>query len=325
MFRSQSVLFGNALGVHAAVIGKMLFYLVVATWPLLIVGVLYLLNRQRLRVEMRDGVVNGGFIVLFAAAIVPFAFYLLIYFMKAGYLLNVIPSFILLSAVFIDELAIAAAKRRKQVVENRFELTRKFITRHAIALTGVVVVVNILWFTLPLPGKQFALFVDGVTAASFGNDLSDRVKSGSSFDRLLNRAFAYTSSQGVSNVDVINKRIRQVISSRRPGKVVIDTWWSRWSYIYFPEVLIYDVITAGEKLEVGWSIQHDRIPELSKLIKVDEGGEVILLMRPDHPDLEVLSAQATLTPLDAELGIYLIRPQGNEIRWRDRTFRFGER
>lgn len=323
IFKSQSMIFGNAASVHLAVIAKMLFYLAVAVWPIAIVAIIYLLNKHRRASEMRDGVVHGGFIVLLLVALPPFLFYLFIYFMKAGYLLNVVPSIVLISALMIEELSIAYAKKRKLAETDRFALTRPIITRRAITITGAISLVNILWFTLPLPGKQYELFADGFTAASFGNDLSERIQQGSSSDRLLNRAFAYTSAQGVSQVDAINERVRSAIASRTENKRVIDTWWSRWGYIYLPEVLVYDVITSRDSLQVGWAIQNDRVPEYAKQITIDD-GEVILLIRPDHPDKKLLEAQATLTPLDAQLGIYLLHPNQQEIRWKDRTLRFRE-
>ena len=323
IFRSQSVLFGNALGVHAAVIGKMLFYLVVSIWPLIILGVIYLLNRQRRLVEISDGVPIGGYLVLALTAIVPFAFYLLIYFMKAGYLLNVIPSIVLLGAVVIDELAIAHAKRRK--AQDNFGLTRRYITRHAIILTGAVVAVNILWFTLELPGKEHRLFVDGFTAVSFGNDLSDRVKMGSPTDRLLNRAFAYTSSQGISAVDKINFDVLEALRPIKPGTVLLDTWWSRWGYIYRPDLVIYDVITGTDELTMGRSQQYDRVPEPSKVIELRDARDFVILIRPDHPDRQGISQQAEFLPLDPWIGVHKLYLLSDSIRWKDRTFRFGDK
>jgi hypothetical protein len=323
IFKSQSMLFGNSFSVHAAVAAKMLFYLLAAVWPILMVAVAYCFSRRRKLAEIKDGVVPGGFIVLALTAIPPFLFYLLVYFMKAGYLLNVVPSIVLLGAVLVDELAISYAKQRKEREEERFALTRKIITKSAIVLTSVISAVNIAWFLLPLPGKQYSLFADGVTAASFGNDLSDRMKSGSSTDRLLNRAFAYTSAQGVSMTDSINQRMLRAINPNDSSRTIIDTWWSRWNYIYSPQYPVYDVITFEDRLQMGLSRQHDRVPLLDKDIYLTPTNETLLLIRPDHPDLKQLREQASLITIDSVLGVY--RFSGvRSLTWKDRTFHFAE-
>lgn len=325
IFKSQSMLFGNAFGVHAAVIGKMLFYLFIASWPVVLLGLWYVLNKQRKLTEIRDGVVRGGLLVLVLTALPPLLFYLLIYFMKAGYLLNVLPSIILLAALMVDELAIAHAKQRKQLEVNRFALTRKMITKRAITITAGVSLLNIVWFTLPLPGKGYKQFVDGFTAVSFGNDLSDRVKQGSSADRLLNRAFAYTTAQGISNVDRINEAMLSAIASSGNTVAILDTWWSRWNYIYSPQHAVYDIITFGDRLQVGYSRQHDRVPVNENDIDLPAAEQTLLLIRPDHPDLKLLAPQAELVAMDTIIGIYSVRPHAESIRWKDKTFRFGER
>lgn len=324
IFKSQSILFGNDVSVHAAVAAKMLFYLLIACWPLLILGALYLFNKERKLTEIRDGIANGGFIVLSLVALPPFLFYLLVYFMKAGYLLNVIPSIVLLGAVIIDELAISYAKERKELAENRFAFTRKLITRRVMVLTGCICALHIGWFVLPVPGKQYELFVDGSTASSFGNDLSDRMRTGSSTERMLNRAFAYTSAQGVAMVDRINARMRSLVAPDSNVRTVIDTWWSRWNYIYSPQDPVYDVITAGDRLAVGLARQHDRVPILEKDIYLPRTTETIILIRPDHPDLSKLREQSPITPIDPILGAYRIEAS-NPVHWKDRTFHFPER
>jgi hypothetical protein len=285
----------------------------------------YLLNKQRKLAEIRDGVVRGGLLVLLLTALTPFLFYLLVYFMKAGYLLNVLPSIVLLGALMVDELAIAYAKKQKQLEENRFALTRRMITKRAVAITAGVSIVNILWFTLPLPGKGYWQFVDGFTAVSFGNDLSDRVKEGNSFERLLNRAFAYTSAQGISNVDRINEALISAISSQNGAVTILDTWWSRWNYIYSPQHPVYDIITFGDRLQMGYSRQHDRVPLNASMIELPHTEQTLLIIRPDHPDLKLLASQAELTPIDSVIGIYRVTPNTREIKWKDKTFRFGER
>jgi hypothetical protein len=323
IFRSQSVIFGNSLRVHGAVIAKMLFYLFIASWPLLLIAIWYLVSKQRKLAEIKDGVVSGEFMVLAFTPIPPLLFYLLIYFMKAGYLLNVLPSMVLVGAVMIDELAIGYAKKKKAEPDNRFALTRKIITRRVIIFTAAISLINIAWFTLPLPGKQYALFADGFTAVSFGNDLSDRIKQGSSTDRLLNRAFAYTSAQGVGMVDSLNSRMLSVISPDDTTRTIIDTWWSRWNYIYSPQDPVYDVITFADRLQMGASRQYDRTPVMDREIYLPPTKETLLLIRPDHPDLRQLRTQATISTLDSTIGIYRISSE-TPVKWKDRTFHFTE-
>jgi hypothetical protein len=178
---------------------------------------------------------------------------------------------------------------------------------------------------LPLPGKGYRQFVDGFTAVSFGNDLSDRVKEGSSFDRLLNRAFAYTTAQGVSNVDRINEAMLSAIASQGGTVTILDTWWSRWNYIYSPQHPVYDIITFGDRLQIGYSRQHDRVPLNASSIDLPLTEQTLLIIRPDHPDLKLLAPQAELTPIDSVIGIYRMRSVTREINWKDKSFRFGER
>ncbi len=321
IFKSQSIIFGNDFGVHAAVVAKMLFYLFIASWPIIILAIWYVANRQRKLSEMREGVPHGGFMVLALTVFPPFLFYLLVYFMKAGYLLNVLPSMVLLGAVMLDELSIGFAKQRKSAPENQFALTRKIITKRAIVLTSVISIINIAWFLLPLPGKQYSLFADGFTAASFGNDLSDRMKAGSSTDRLLNRAFAYTSAQGVSMVDSINSRMLSLVAPDDTVRTIIDTWWSRWNYVYSPQDPVYDAITFADRLQMGLARQYDRVPLMDRQIYLPPTHETLLLIRPDHPDLGQLRAQATLIAIDSVIGVY--RVEANDpVTWKDRIFHF---
>lgn len=326
IFKSQSILFGNDAQVHLAVISKMLFYLFTVSIPVIVLALWYAMakkdesNIDVLKHSFRSAKVR----VLLLTALPPFLFYLLVYFMKAGYLLNVLPSIVLIGALIVDELSILYAKKIKSTPGEAFTLTRPLIVKRAIWIGAGVSVFNILWFIVPFPGKEYKLFADGVTAVSFGNDLSDRLGEGKTASRLLNKAFAYTSSHGVSMVDSINHRVLSVIGGLPPGKVVLDTWWSRWGYKYFPEMPVYDIITYPEKAEVGVSIQNDRVPLWDRVIRVRTSGEIVLLIRPDHPDRALIEKQAQMTVLDPILGIYTIKPNNGTILWKDKTFKFSE-
>jgi hypothetical protein len=325
VYKDQSILFGNSLHEHLAVVSKMVFYLIVASLPIIAVALYYFIAKKeyRLREGLRQALRSPQIAVLLIAALPALLFYAAVYFMKAGYLLSVLAPIVLAGAIVIDELAIAYAWRRKQLIENRLAHTRPIITRRAIVLSSAVCVFNILWFTLPLPGKQYGQFVDGVTAFSLGEDLSGRVARGSVADRLLSRAFAYTSAQGVSSNDEMNERVMNVLKQHSgAGHAILDTWWWRWGYYYTPEIAIFDNSTAPDHLLVGRSLQVDRVLEKGKTIDLSAYESVLVIMRPDHGDLGILRAQAQLETLDTLLGIYRITPNAGQLSWRDRSFRF---
>jgi hypothetical protein len=126
-------------------------------------------------------------------------------------------------------------------------------------------------------------------------------------------------------VDEINFGVMEAVRALKPGTVVLDTWWSRWGYVYYPDFIIYDVITKEDRLEIGRSNQYDRVPEASKVIDLTDAVDVVILIRPDHPDKKAITQQVMLTPLDPWIGVHRVHPIADTLRWKDRLFRFGER
>lgn len=113
-FKTQSILFGNSWQSQWDTIGKVLFYFVLAlgsSW--VIVFTLNVWYARRSVAFIREYTRNPKAIFVLLIAIVPLLFYMLVFFMKAGYLLNVVPSVILVVAVFVDQCAIWLAQERK--------------------------------------------------------------------------------------------------------------------------------------------------------------------------------------------------------------------
>lgn len=322
IFRSQSILFGNPLAVHLAVAGKMLFYLTASGVAVILLACYALLRHgSELRAFAIAHYRSRKALTVMLVALPALLFYLLIYFMKAGYLLSILPSIVLCAAVLLDQLAIWNARRIKLASSDSLTLTRPLITKSAIVLTSVVVIVNVFLFLAPLPGKEYHYFAASVSQASFGNDLSDRVAEGTPTTRLLNRAYAYTSWQGIANVDRINVRIMQVLNENGAfdtNTQLLDTWWSRWQYYYNPQATTIDLITYPDSLAVGVSTQYVRSNDYSDTLKLPNATTRLLLIHPEHPDLPMLRATAGLEALDETLGIYRITAKGVGIQWRNK-------
>ena len=125
-------------------------------------------------------------------------------------------------------------------------------------------------------------------------------------------------------VDSINSRMLSLVDPDDSIRTIIDTWWSRWNYIYSPQDPVYDVITFADRLQMGLARQYDRVPLMDRQIYLPPTQATLLLIRPDHPDLQLLRDQAQITPIDTVLGVYRIEAV-NPVTWKDRIFHFPER
>lgn len=323
IFRSQSVLFGNSVTVHAAVIAKFLFYLLAALVPM---GLMWLYvaarDRSKLMTETWRALRDTRYHIALLVALPPALFYLLIYFMKAGYLLSILPSFVLITAAMIDRAAIWQAERIKRIPGNELRLTRPIITRWASVYTGLAATIGAVWFLLPLPGKSYELFVAGMNHASFGNDLSDRILEGSATSRLLNKAFAYTSVQGIRSIDRVNARMLSILRDEgsSDSSQIIDTWWSRWQYYYNPHATTIDVITYRDSLAIGSAREYTRRHVFLDTIALPPSPTRLLLIHPEHPDLPILNRHLALHPLDTTLGVYRIEKASASFPWKNKQF-----
>lgn len=328
IYRSQSILFGNQLSEHLAVIGKVGLYLLVACISFLLI---FLFSLARFRNDVislcKDCVKKRSFVFVVLVALPALLFYVFFYFMKAGYLLNILPSVCLVTAVALDQTAIWMAREKKSKPENRMFFTGKLIVKNAIVLVVCVSLLNFIWFFALLPGKDQAISNDLYSRESIlgSSDVKYAVgKSG--FDYLLNKCFAYTSLQGIETSDRLNTLAIQTIEKeKKNGSVVIlDSWWVRFSYYYMPEVLSYNIRSLGGDSLTGIYKQskYNLTRDVSKSEQLPKHATTLVFIRSDHPDLAQLKAQVTLVPLssDASLGIYKITDSAFTLQWKNYTF-----
>jgi hypothetical protein len=328
IYRSQSFLFGNPLKEHLAVIGKVMFYLVVGSIPFIAIGVWSLLRFPSDTIAFcKENFNKRSTRLVLLVGLPGLAFYLLIYFMKAGYLLNVLPTLCLVAAVLLDQTAIWLAKATKLKEGNRMLFTSKLITKNSIALVGGVSLLNIVWFLLPLPGKDTAISDDLYTRESIvGSSEAKYAVSASGLEYILNKAFAYSTSYGVSSADKINSLAIDIINNERKygNVVVLDSWWVRFSYYYMSDILSYNIRSLGGDTLTGIYKQSGFVlsRDVAKTEVLPKNSRALILIRRDHPDLTMLKQQVSLTTLsdDSSLGIYRVNDSVFTLRWKDRTF-----
>lgn len=330
IFRSQSIFFGNSFTTHASTIGKVIFYLITGSFPLLLViGSAGISFSKNFLDFARRYALHRFNIFLFLVAFPPIAFYLLIFFMKAGYLLNILPSLTLVTAVVLDQFVIWRVERIKHRPVNAMQLTRPLITRRVISSLAVVVLVDVLWFSLPLPGKEHIRFFESATRDSFSGEATGRFihLSNDPIYSLLNRAFAYTSVQSIDAQDDISKytlRALKRADALGNNSVIFDTWWMRWSYYYNPNAYVYDIRDYDDdSLAVGLSYHLVRSIPTDSVLHVPRSSRTMLFMRADHPDFPLLARQLQLQKIQdmpAYLDLFEVMDSSFTLRWKNKTF-----
>jgi hypothetical protein len=327
IYRSQSFVFGNSLSGHLAVMVKILLYLLVGALPILITVAFAITAFPKwLREFAQQSHRKPVFTFTALVAAIPLLFYFLVYFMKAGYLLNVLPSLTLCEAVLLDQCAIWLARKRKQRAGNAEMLTRRLITRNSIIMTSAIVLLNLVWFFAPLPGKSPAAFNDEISRESFGEGVS--VLYPSAQDKrsaVLNKLFAYSSIQSVKAMDAVNNALVASFSGRNldpKTDVVLTTWWSRMAY-YYLRLPTFEIHTRlGERLGVAETNPPGTGPWIRKplsdsMIYLTRTGRVLLLMRADHPSMAELVQQVHLKqlPMPQYLDLYEITDSTFSFIW----------
>ncbi len=328
-FRTQSVLFGNSWQRQLDTVVKVLFYLVVSLGPtsigVLATAIVFPKRTAQFIAEYRWNR-KASFVILLALP--ALLFYLDVFFMKAGYLLNVLPSVILIMAVLLDQAAIWLAERVKRRPENPTKLTRPIITRNVAWVTGIIVVLNCLWFFVHWPGTEQVRYNSENTRNSFVHGAMNRFEnSGEKWLTLSNRAFEYTSVSGIRAVDSLNAmtlRALEANGASNPNAVILASWWYRWCYALLPDATTFDIETAGHEghLAVGISQNIHRENIFNSVIRFHARGSVLLLLRHDRPDFAEVNSQLHLErlPMPEYLDIYRVKDSAFVLHWQDRTF-----
>jgi hypothetical protein len=330
IFKIQSVLFGNSWQSQFDLMVKVLFYFVLAlgsSW--LMVVTIDILYARRSIIFIRQHARKPTAIFVLLIAIVPLVFYFIVFFMKAGYLLNVVPSAILVRAVLVDQFAIWLAEREKRHSNNPLKLTRPIITRNVVIITSILILLNVLWFFVPWPGSGQARYNNENTRNSFVHGAVNRYEN--SQDRWLtiaNRALEYTNISGIRAVDSLNSVTLQTLEangSNYTDQVMIATWWSRWIYLLMPRATTYDIELDYKRpgaIAVGRAQEFHRINIYDSTIHISSQRPVLLLMRHDRSDFQAISRQVHLERLSTPeyLDIYRILDSSFVLKWGDRTF-----
>ena len=328
IFKSQSVLFGNSWQSEFDTIGKVAFYFPVTLGASMLALIALILTfPQRILRFARASRHNPKALYTILIALPALLFYLFVFFMKAGYLLNVIPSAILITAVLIDQAAIWLAEIEKRRSENKLRFTRPIITRNVTILTGAVAGLNCLWFLVQWPGTDQTRFDNEDTRNSFIRGAVNRFdNSHNEWLTLANRAFAYTNASGIRAVDSLNDmtlRVLEANGANDSNTTLLATWWSRWIYWLLPHATSYDVEPGrANTIAIGRSQELHRENIYDSVIRIHSSGPMLLLIRHDRPDFAEVNKQLHLDrlPLPEYLDIYRVLDSSFTLRWQDRTF-----
>ncbi|MDP4229216.1 MAG: hypothetical protein Q8916_02290 [Bacteroidota bacterium] len=329
VYRSQSILFGNSLRGQLSVIAKVAIYLFMAVLPILtVVGSMGFAQTRRsfdfAKAQLSKPIARFVILVAFPSLL----FYLVIYFMKAGYLLNVLPSIVLIGAIFLDQMAIWRAERIKRASHDTLKLTRPLITNNAIRSTAFVVALELILFLTPFPWLDDINFDNGFTRDSLNMQESIvDAKFGGGADLFLNRLFSFNNVHGVRAIDALHSSVEAALKSSGVSEdslVLLDTWWHRWGYFYLPQAFIYDIrdFPGSDSLWLGASENHVRTGIADTLVVIPRNKTVLLLLREDHPTFASLVQQVHLKRLDLPqyLDIYRITDEHFSFKWKNVRF-----
>jgi hypothetical protein len=329
LYTTQSVLFGSPISEHIGVLTKFLWFLLIGSFPVILICAYGLIAFRgdfvrfiKHSIATRTG--KYALIVLLPA----FLFYSLVYFMKAGYLLNILPSIYLAGAVCLDHIAILHARRVREAKAPEILFTRPLITQFTLILILVIGNLEILWFTLPLPGKEFPMYANLFSHQTFRESITSRYSGQEDkAEFFLNKAFAYSSSAGVKNVDSIHHAVHMIMNKESQDltkTVILDSWWQRFSYFYFPNSVCYDIRsydadTLFSSLRMNNYTFHSlpAVDELPENVK-----NVFIFIRHEHPDLQLLEQQVRLIKVEAPpfIDIYRVEDTSFILKWKNRTF-----
>jgi Dolichyl-phosphate-mannose-protein mannosyltransferase len=329
-FKTQSILFGNSWQSQLDTIEKVAFYLPIslgaATLALVAIAVCF---PQRIMQFVRVYIRNSKSLFVAFMALPPLLFYAFIFFMKAGYLLNVVPCAILVVAVLLDQAAIWLAEQQKGRLKDKRILTRPIITRNAVVFTVIVVFLNGMWFLIPWPGTDQKLYDNEDTRNSFIHGAMHRYEhSESRLLTLANRALEYTNVSGIRAVDSLNNMTLSTLLSNNAnnsGQVILASWWYRWCYLLLPHAVTYDLElnpVHADSLWVGRAHEMERVNLYDSVIRFHSTTPVLLLLRHDRPDFDEVARHVHLErlPLPEYLDIYKVLDSTFTIRWENRTF-----
>lgn len=321
VYRSQSVLFGNSPGAHAIVIAKVLLYLAMAALPFIVIFAGSLFSNWKRSISFMKGqIAKPTFRFTMLVALPAFLFYTGVYFMKAGYLLNILPSIVLLSAVLLDQMAIWNAERVKKASSNKLLLTRPIITKSAIRNAAIIIVFDLIIFFIPFRWLCDEYFNDAFTADS----LNRQVQNSGLF---LNRLFSFSSVHVVASTDRLHTEVAAALKKEAANPndlVILDTWWHRWGYYYQPQSMIYDIrdFPWSDSLWVGVSQNYIRQGIADSVIHISQGKEVLLLLREDHPSYASITKQVHVERIDLPkyLDMYRVTDEHFSLRWKNVRF-----
>jgi Protein of unknown function (DUF2723) len=329
-FKTQSIFFGNSWQSQLDTIEKVAFYLPISLGAVslaLIVIVISFPRRVVGFVRMYVWNKKSQFVALIAFP--ALLFYAFIFFMKAGYLLNIVPCAILVVAVLLDQAAIWLAEGQKRRLNDKNILTRPIITRNAVVFTAIVVFLNSMWFLIPWPGTDQKLYDNEDTRNSFIHGAMHRYEhSDSRLLTLANRALEYTNISGIKAVDSLNTMTLNALLSQGgndSGQIILASWWYRWCYLLLPHTVTYDLElnpTHPDSLCVGRAHEMERVNLYDSVIRFHSSNPVLLLLRHDRPDFEQVARQVHLErlPLPEYLDIYKVLDSTFTLRCGNRTF-----
>lgn len=327
IYKTQSILFGNPLGEHFGVVTKFAWLLFAGALPVLLIA-LYgiLVFRDDFFTFLKKCFQHppGKFALL--VALPALLFYSLIYFMKAGYLLNILPSVYLAGAVFADEIAILHARRKRLAEAGKLLLTRRLITQNTALALAVLVTFEVVWFTAPK--GNFTQYADLYSHQTYRAGIQVRYGGQESKTAFaLNRALAYTTASGVAMIDSIHAATLNTIlhHSKDISKTVIfDTWWQRFSYYYFPQATGYDIRSYdADTLFSAYRMKDYTLYPIGDVeVLPDSTQSVLILIRDEHPDLAMLRQQVRLRKIAAppHIDMYEVLDTAFNVKWKNVQF-----
>ncbi len=286
--RHNSMFFDGNWERHGAMALKCLLYLAIGTAPFWTLGIASFVHDRSHTVDRAIRAIRNPvaqFLWLLCAA--PLAFYLLVFYAKPGYLLNIFSVSAIGSALLLGGL-----------------MSRPTATaRTGRGWLAAWCVVSCAWFLAPMPWKNHeALHRDAGMASSTYETLGRYPTTGERLRATLVKAFEYSSSDGISAVDEANEAAMHAIASTGTeprDQTIIATWWGMWAIEYQQASTVYLLDVRTDYPFSVWRGERGRKSRvLDSIVAIPSTQrDVILFLSRDHYAFDDVARQVHLEPL----------------------------
>jgi hypothetical protein len=281
MVRRNSVFLDGNPERHVAMALKCLLYLAIGTSPFWTLALFTVARDRSHSVDRAIRAIRNPvtqFLWLLSAA--PLTFYLLVFYAKPGYLLNIFAVGGIGGAMLLGGM-----------------LSRPHVPRRAgILWMSAWGLAWCVWFLMPMPWKSHDVFFeDSGRASSTFETFSRYTTLSERMNATIAKVFEYSSSDGIAAVDEMNEA---ALAATRNQPTIIATWWGMWGVEYRRSSIVYLLeVTQDYPMSVWRGEQGKKTRVTDSIVQLPAQNDVVLFLSRDHWLYEEVSKQVRLEPL----------------------------